>query len=240
MDFSQEELLEVIERLVRGLLERAGVSDPPVDALYLAEEHLGIPVEVVEPAEADESGRRRPRARPQGSGIFLTADMTTEQQQKQAAEGIARSLQPEILHKLGIPVGAENRPFTAHVRGLMVPRILIPTRMLRQALKDCKYDVPALKERFATATPEAVALRLLDLDDPCVVSIVDDGVIAARRSNCYAVSRKLETAEQLCLERILELDLPQRLRSDGWTVQGWPIPNRPFRRIILRAVPEDV
>ena len=89
MDFSQEELFEVIDRLVAGLLERAGVSEPPVDALAIAEDHLGIPVEVVESAEEDERGRRRrrPRARPTGSGIILSPDMTEETRQKAAADG---------------------------------------------------------------------------------------------------------------------------------------------------------
>ena len=32
MDFSQEELVEAIDRLVAGLLERSGVTAPPVNA----------------------------------------------------------------------------------------------------------------------------------------------------------------------------------------------------------------
>ena len=46
MDFSQEDLFDAIDRLVAGLLERAGVTEPPVDALQIAEDHLGIPVEL--------------------------------------------------------------------------------------------------------------------------------------------------------------------------------------------------
>lgn len=239
MDFSQEELLETIERLVNGLLERAGATEPPVDALHIAEEHLGIPVKVVEPGEEDENGRRRPRARPQGSGIYLTAEMTTAQQQKVAADGIARSLLPDVLRKLGVAPGTENKQFTTHVRGLIVPRILIPTRQLRAVLKECKYDVPAIQSAFVTATAEMVALRLLDLDSPCVIAIVDDGVVAVRRGNQCPVGKKLETAEQLCLDKILEQDLPHKVRTAGWTVHGWPVPERPFRRIILRAVCDD-
>jgi len=240
VDFSQDELIEAIERLVNGLLERAGVTEPPVDALHLAEEHLGIPVEVVEPAEEDERGRRRPRARAAtAGGIALTPEMSVEQQQKAAADGVALALLPDVLRRLGVPPGGENRQFAAHVRGLVVPRILVPTRLLRAALKECKYDVPALKEVFATATTEAVALRLLDLDEPCVIAIADDGVVVVRRSNRFAASRKLEPAEQQCLDRVTELDLPHRVRNGGWTVQGWPVPERPFRRIILRAVRDD-
>jgi predicted transcriptional regulator len=240
MDFSQEELVEAIDRLVAGLLERAGVTSPPVNALALAENHLGIPVEWVEPAEEDESGRRRPRARPSGGGIALTTDMTDEQQQRAAADGIARLLLPDIFHKVGVVLGSESKQFAAHVRGLAIARILVPTRMLRAAMRECKYDIPALHKTFSTASMEAVAARLLDLDEPCVIAVVDDGVVASRRGNRMPATRRLEAAEQECLDRVMELDLPHRARVGEWTAWGWPVPNRPFRRIILRAVPDDV
>ncbi|MCI0703113.1 MAG: hypothetical protein L0241_18705 [Planctomycetia bacterium] len=240
MDFSQEELFEVVDRLIAGMLERAGVTAPPVNALKLAESHLGIPIEVVDPVEEDESGRRRPRARQSTSGIVLSPDMSDEQQQRAAAEGIARLLLPDILRKLDVPVGSESKQFASQLRGLAVPRLLIPTRLLRSALRECKYDVLALKAVFTTASAEMVALRLLDLDDPCVIAVVDDGVVAVKKSNRFPVSKKLEPAEQECVDRIMELDLPQRVRIAGWTVNGWPVPDRPFRRILLRAVLDDV
>jgi hypothetical protein len=241
MDFSQEELFEAIDRLVGGLLERAGVTAPPVDALSVAENHLGIPVEVVEPVEEDERGRPRPRPRPRpaGAGVVLSPDMTEEQRQKAAADGIARLLLPDILRKLDVVPGSENKQFAAHVRGLVIARLLVPTKLLRAALRECRYDVPALKEKFATATAEAVALRLLDLDEPCVISIVDDGVVSLRRGNRRQEAKRLEPAEQQCLDRVAELELPHRLRGGGWTVQGWPVPGRAVRRIILRAVQDE-
>jgi hypothetical protein len=241
MDFSHEELTEAIDRLVAGLLERAGVTAPPVDALAVAENHLGIPVEWVEPEEDDGAGRRRPRARRAGGGgIALTTDMTAEHRQRVAADGIARLLLPEIFQKVGVAPDTDSKPFAAHVRGLTVARVLIPMRLLRSALRECKYDVPALQRVFRTASMEAVAARLLDLDEPCVIAVVDDGVVASRRGNRTPAARKLTAAEQECADRVTELDLPHRARVGGWTAWGWPVPGRPFRRILLRAVPDDV
>ncbi|MBY0460377.1 MAG: hypothetical protein K2V38_23935, partial [Gemmataceae bacterium] len=238
MDFSHEELIEAVERLVGGLLERAGVTAAPVDALAIAETHLGIPVQFVSPDEDEDDGPRR-RRRPL-AGITLTHAMSEQQQQRVAAAGIAQLFTPEILAKLNVPSGAESKQLVAHVRALVVPRVLIPTRLFRSALRDCKYDVPALQAIFSTAGMEMVAARLLDLDTPCVIAVVDDGAVASRRGNWVAVSRKLEAAERACVEKVMELDLPQRVRADGWTAWGWPVPGRPFRRIILRAVPDDV
>ncbi len=241
MDFSQEELTDTVERLVAGMLERAGVTAPPVDALEIAERHLGIPIEWVEPAEEDDSGRRRPRHRSSsGHGITLVTDMGPEQQQRVAADGIARMLLPDIFRKLAVVPGSESKPFAAHVRAMVAGRVLIPTKLLKAALRECKYDVPALHERFMTVSMETVAWRLLDLDDACVITLVDDGSVASRKGNQIPVTRRLEQAEQECVEKVTELDLPHRARRAEWTAWGWPVPNRPFRRILLRAVRDDV
>src|SRR6185437_4863980 len=233
MDFSQEEMVEAVERLVAGLLERAGVTAPPVDVLRIAEEHLGIPVTIAEPEE-NERGRRR-----HGDGIVLSPHATEEERHTAAAKGIARALLPDLLRKFGLEPGSEDKQASAYLRGLIAARLLVPTRLLRAALKQTRYDLPALKKLFRTASCEAIALRWLDLDDPCVLAIVDDGVVATRRGNAASVSKKLTAAEQACLDRVMEDDAADKRRLDGWTVQGWPVPGRPFRRVILRAVPDE-
>lgn len=239
MEFTQEELVEHVERLVAGLLERAGATEPPVDALRIAEEHLGIPVTEEEPEE-DERGRPIAGSRKKPHGIVFSTHATDEQRQTVAAQGIAKALLPDLLRKFGIEPGTENKQLGAHVRSLITGRLLVPTRQLRIALRTCKYDLAALKQHFGTASMEAIAHRLLDLDDPCVIAIVDDGVVASRRGNSAAVSKKLTPAEQKCLERVVQQDLPDVQRLEGWRVQGWPVPGRPFQRVILRAVPDDV
>ncbi|QDU23399.1 ImmA/IrrE family metallo-endopeptidase [Urbifossiella limnaea] len=238
MDCSQDELFDACDRLVHGLLERAGVTQPPVDALRLADDHLGIPVEMVEPDEDDADGP--PRRRRPSAGIVLNPHMTAEQRQAVAAQGIARHLLPDLLRKIDIVPGSESKQAATHLRGLLAARILVPTRLLRSALREHKYDVPALHQAFRTAKMEAVALRLLDLDSPCVIAVVDDGVVAVRRGNGQPADRKLTDAEQQCHDRVAQLELPERVRTGGWTADGWPVPNRPFRRVLLRAVPDEL
>ena len=237
MDFSQEEVFDAVDRLVAGLLERAGVTAPPVDALRLAEDHLGLPVAFADP---DDEADDRPARRGPPGGIVLKPYMTDEQQHTVAAHGVARTLLPNLLQRLGVTPGTEGKQAAAHFRALIVPRLLVPTRMFRTAQRECKSDVPALHAAFRTATFETVALRLLDLDQPCVMSVVDDGVVATRRGNTSAESKKLTPAEQQCLGRVMDLDLPERVRAGGWTVHGWPVPGRPIRRVVLRAVPDDI
>jgi hypothetical protein len=238
MDFSQEELFDACDRLVHGLLDRAGVTHPPVDALRVAEDHLGIPVEVVEPDEDDPDAP--PRRRRPSAGIVLNPHMTAEQRQAVAAQGIAFQLLPDLLRKLDVVPGSESRQAATHLRGLLAARVLVPTRLLRAALRQHKYDVPALHRAFRTARMEAVAMRLLDLDSPCVIAVVDDGVVAVRRGNGPPTDRKLTAAEQQCHDRVAALELPERVRTGGWTADGWPVPGRRFRRVLLRAVPDEI
>ena len=126
MEFSHEELCDVIDRLVAGLLERAGVDEAPVNALAVAEDHLGIPVEVVEPAEEDERGRRRPAARPASFSIVLSPDMT--EGTAKGGCGWNRALLPDILRKLDVSRGPRISSSRRHVRGLVVGRVLVPTK----------------------------------------------------------------------------------------------------------------
>ena len=178
MDFSPEDLFDTIERLLSGLLERAGVDRPPVDVLAIATDHLGIPVEYTEPT-VDDHGRRRAGFRRDTGGITLTDDMTPEQQNTAAANGVARALLPDVLRKLGIASGTESKQAASHIRGLIAPRLLVPTKLLRGELRTCGFDVLKLQARFRSATAEVVAQRLLDLDEPCVITIADDGVAMA-------------------------------------------------------------
>lgn len=241
MDFSAEELFEVIDRLVASLLEQAAVQSPPVDALYLAREHLGIPIVVQPAASISEHGAVRPfRRRPTDGRIILTADMTREQRQKAAAEGIATALAPEVCRKLGVPFEPRQWQFLSQLRTLFAPRLLVPTRMFRTAQRECQRDLMALHTVFSTASAEMIAMRWLDLDEPCVVTIVDDGVVAWRRSNCGVTGKRLLAVEQECHDRITALEQPQRLRREGWTVRGWPLFRPLVRRIVLHSVPDDL
>lgn len=238
MDLTTEEVLEAVDRLVAGLLERSGVRMPPVDALALAEDHLGLPVQTIDP-EVDDRGRMIPHRRRGGNAIILTEDMTEEQRQRTAAQGIAYALLPNLLQKLGISQDQAQRSLLAHLRTLMIPRLLVPTSLLRNELKQLGYDLPRLYQRFHTASCEMIAQRFLDQEDPCVITIADEGVVAFRRANHFAVTRKLMPPEQQCLDRVIKWDRADRVRSDSWTVDGWPIPDRPERRVILRSVPDE-
>jgi hypothetical protein len=153
---------------------------------------------------------------------------------------VARHLLPPVLTRLGIAPGTENKAAQTHLLGVIVPRFLLPTRWFEPESRKAGYDLLAVKERFVTAHMETIALRWLDLDEPCVISILDDGTVSTRKSNRFPVSKTLTAAEAACAAKVRETSKPARVRTGDWTAWGWPTRGVPFGRIVLRAVPDEV
>ena len=242
MDFSPDDLFEAIDRAAADLLARAGLTGPPVDALHLARAAFGFRVEYAEP-EDEPPGRfgARPRRRPGPNTILVHPDQSDESQNAVAARAVAKQLLPAVLTRLGIAPGTENRQAQTQLVGLIAPRLLLPTRWFAADARRADFDLLALKDQYPTAGYEALAWRLLDVaDDPVVVAVIEDGVVIGRKANRFQATRKLTPAEQACHDRVAETDEPARVRADGWTAWGWPTPGVPFRRIVLRAVPDDI
>ena len=84
MDVTREEVLLAIDHAVERLLEDAGVAAPPVDAITLAQRHLGMTVCLDE--------REQQRARAQRAGrrkqIFLRPEPREERHQWTVAHEI--------------------------------------------------------------------------------------------------------------------------------------------------------
>src|SRR5947199_99878 len=88
----------------------------------------------------------------------------------------------EVLESAGVGVGPEKtRPMMGEsLANLFAHRLLVPTRWLAGEARACGYDLPSLKERFRTASHEVIAWRLLDLSEPCVITIVDNDSVSRR------------------------------------------------------------
>jgi hypothetical protein len=220
-DLTREDLLAAVDAVIADLLEAARVHQPPVDAVTLARRHLGIAM----PAEAGRQG---------GSN-----STSPERRQWNTAQEIGATLKPRILEWLGIP-REDKRALTGEsVSTLFAFRLLLPTPWFIEAARGCEYDLPALQEQFSTASSEVIALRLLDLDEPCIITIHDNGSIVRRKGNAYRPPKTLARAERECLEQVCEYSRPYTTSADGWRVQGWPVHTVDWRREILRSVVDE-
>ncbi|OWK39698.1 hypothetical protein [Fimbriiglobus ruber] len=239
-DFTAEDLFDVVDRIVADLLGRNGIDGPPVDAVALVQDAFGIPVTESD-AEEEESGRFGPRARRgRRREIVLRPDQSNESRHAVCARACAKELLPTILAKLGVVPGTENKGAQTSLIGLVAPRLLLPTRWFERDARKAGYDLTELKTRYDTVGYELLAARMLDLDEPCVIAVVDNGAVVSRRGNREAATKKLTPAEETCIGLVETARESCVARKGGWTVRGWPVPTGPFNRIILRSVPDDL
>ena len=81
-------------------------------------------------------------------------------------------------------------------------------------------------------------MRMLDLPEPAIITVVDNDHISRRRSNAWRVRKELEPVERRCQHYVNHHSRPKVLREGGWTVQGWPVHQADWKREILRSVVE--
>jgi hypothetical protein len=225
-ELTQEDVHRAIDSLVEELLEDAGVSEPPVDAVALAR-HLGLDL------AADRVRRGRVR-----SPLANLHEPTPEQRQREAALALAEHLSDDLLGRLGVEEGP--RPmFGESLARLFAERLLLPQAWLAGEARVCGYDLFELKVRFSTASHEAIAWRLLDLDQACIVTVVDNERVTKRRANSGNVGRDLAPAERACLRQVQKYSRPCRVSEEGLDVRGWPIHAADWKREILRSVIEE-
>ncbi len=224
-----------VDRAVEELLEAAKVTGPPVDAIVLAQRHLGMIV-CLDRRQNQRGRAQRGRGRPQ---IFLRPEPTEERHQWTVAHEIGEHLKAALLARLGVAPEQTKAMMGESLANLFAHRLLVPTRWLAADAPALGHDLLELKQRYRTASHEVLAWRLLDLPEPCIVTVVDNGHIHRRRSNAWRTRKQLEPAEQQCQRYVNHYSRPRVVRQDGWTVQGWPIHQPDWKREVLRSVVEE-
>lgn len=233
-DLSRDEMVGTVDRMVKELLTAAGVEQPPVDVLSLAQRHLGMQICL------DRSQQQRGRAQRVAGRrqIFLRPEPTEERHQWTVAHEVGEHFKVPLLQRLGLAPG-ETRGMTGEsLANLFAYHLLVPSCWFTADAPAHDYDLLELKQQYRTASHEVIAWRLLDLPAACVITIVDNDHIYRRRSNAWPVRRRLEPAEQECQRSVHDSSRPRVIRDQGWTVQGWPVHQADWKREILRSVIE--
>jgi Zn-dependent peptidase ImmA (M78 family) len=234
-DFSRQDVLAAVDRTVEDVLSAAGIREPPVDTIAIARAHLGIDV-CLDRGQQQRGRAQRSVGRKQ---IFLKPEPSEERHQWTVAHEIGEYLKPSLLQRLGIEPEQAKAMAGESLANLLAYHLLIPAAWFRADAADAGYDLLVLKARYRTASHEVLAWRLLDLPEPCIISIVDNEHLYRRRSNAWQVRRQLEPAERECQHRVHQHGRPTTIQRHGWTVQGWPVHQSGWKREILRSRKDD-
>lgn len=231
-ELPKEEVLSVIDRAVVDLLAAAGIAQPPVDAIALAQRHLGMVVGL------DKRQERRGRAQRSGGRrqIFLRPEPSEERHQWTVAHEIGEHQKALLLEKLGIAPERTAAMAGESLANLFAHRLLVPTRWFTTDAPAHEYDLLRLKACYRTASHELIAWRFLDLPATCIVTVIDNDRVYKRRSNAWPVNKRLTPAEEECRLWVNEHGRPKVVRKAERTVQGWPVHQASWKREILRTV----
>ncbi|MER3416152.1 MAG: hypothetical protein C4297_08095 [Gemmataceae bacterium] len=234
-EIGYDEVTAAIDRLVDELLDQAAIGQPPVNTLDLAARALGLQV-YMDPGQRSRGRASRQRDR---GVVFLRPESRPERLHWALAHEIGEHLKARIWQRLGVPPAERPALAGESLANLFARRLLVPTRWFRDDAPWCHYDLSELKERYRTASHEVIAWRMLDLPDPCIVTVVDNGHVTRRRSNAWPVTRQLLPVERACQHYVHEYSRPRRLQQGGHTVWGWPVHEPDWKREILRTVVEE-
>jgi hypothetical protein len=233
--WSWEDLGSALDGAVAELLNEAKCTGPPVDAVGLAREHLGLGVFL------DRGQRQRGRAEgADGRGrIYVRPERRLERQQWTVAHEIGEHLRPRLLGRLGLRPDEAPGMLGELVANLFAPRLLLPTAWFAADAAAFGYDLLRLKQRYATVSHEVIAVRLLDLAAACTLTVCDHGRVTRRAGNVRPAPWTLHPAEAACQAVVHDAGAPHTNRMDGCTVQGWPIHEPGWKREILRTTWEE-
>ena len=223
---------QALDEVAADLLAEGDWSEPPVNALALAE-RLGASV-AIDAAQPSRGRHARLGGRP---SIFLKPDERPERVQWAAAHDIGEFAAWRVFERVAVGDDEITPRLREGVANLMASRLLLPADWFRDAVAECGGDLLRLKDRFATASHELIAWRLLDLPGEAIITVFDHGRVTRRRSNGAIRTPRLQALEQSLWQRVHAENRPHEIRQQGLHVQGWPIHEPGWKREILRTTP---
>lgn len=247
-ELTTKELPRTLDGVAAQILTAADVHAPPVDAIAVAMA-LGLAVAF----DDQQQGRGRfvrlsvPAAKARGS-ILVRPEPRAERVQWSVAHEIGEDWAAEVFRRLGVdpreaPPGAREM-----VANHLASRLLLPASWFGAWAARRAWDLFQLKQRFATASHELIARRMLDFEPRIVITLLDHGWVTLRRSNFSRIPGPLTEAENRVWRAVHETAAPQveanpmrpfRLaHSRGGLEAGNPPPSNsvPMRRL-LKSLP---
>ena len=223
--------MDEINELVETLLEDCAIEEPPVDAAAIAR-RLGLEV-----CQADDqpSRGRLVHGRFQ-STICVRPEPRLERQQWSIAHEIGEHLIARLMtEEPHTQSRAADRETLANE---FAHRLLVPSQWLDLDCRSTGFDLLELKRRYRTASYEVLALRMLELETPTIVTVFDHGLVTRRKGNLPYRTPDLHPLEVRVQREAHETGRVASAGGEGTVVSAWPIHEEGWKREILRTVIE--
>ena len=175
-----EEPASTLEEVAGDTLLKAGLREPPIDALRLAE-RLGLAV------AWDDRQPRRARlvqfADDQNRdvmAVFLRHDPRQERLQWAIAHEVGEILAETVFAKLAIDPSIAPAHCRETIANGLASRLLLTSDLFSADAIARGWDLLELKNRYATASHELIARRMLDFPTPAIITVFDNNSLPQR------------------------------------------------------------
>jgi hypothetical protein len=238
-----EQIREAVERAARETLAEGEWYAPPVDAEALAR-RLGMAV-----SRDDAGAGTRARfvrlggAAGQGA-IFVAEEPRLERRQWAVAHEIGESVAWRVFAELGVDAADVAERAREDVANRLAGSLLLPREWFSADGASVEWDLFELKGRYATASHELVARRMLEMRPAVIVTLLDQGKIVWRRSNMLHRAPPMTPPEREAWEIahatgqavVCERgELPDGVAD----VRVWPVHEAGWKREIVRTALAD-
>ncbi len=218
------------------VLAEAAVAGPPVDAFGVARA-LGIATAM----DDRQAGRARyVRLGGRRATILLRPEPRMERQQWAVAHEIGEHVAHRLFRVLGVDPCETVPNARETVANHLAGRILLPTDWFAADGSDLDWDLLELKARYATASHELIARRMLECCPAVIVTIFDNSRQYLRDSNVPGRAPPPSELEMRCWQSVHEHNRPDRSSDGQRSVQGWPVHEENWKREVLRMEVDEL
>ena len=239
-ELAREEIAAGLDAVAMEVLGASGVDGPPVDAFRIARA-----LKITVATDDRQQGRARyvrlsgyRAARPRAT-ILLRSDPRRERRQWAVAHEIGEHVAHRVFDALGVDPRETAPGAREVVANHLAGRLLLPTQWFAFDGSGCGWDLAALKARYATASHELIARRMLECRPPVIISIFDHRRLYFRRSNLPGRVPPPSSVEMECWQTVHDRNRPQQTCDGVRTIQGWPVHEEDWKREILRTEVEE-
>ena len=175
---------------------------------------------------------------PLQASIFLKPDPRLERCQWSVAHEIGEHLAADLFDRLSLDPRDAPAQAREWVANHFASRLMLPSDWFFADAAAVAWHLPRLKRRYATASHELIARRMLDGSVSIIITIHDQGQLTWRRGNvCDRVGPPVE-AERRCWRHTHETGRASRLRGQC-LIECWPVHEPDWKREILRTEPHE-
>jgi hypothetical protein len=232
---SVEELAAGLDAVVAELLDAAGTVRPPVDALAVARAAgLTVTTDDQQQGRARYVRLRGLRGRASRPTVVLRPEPRPERRHWALAHEIGEHVAHRVFHRLDVDPRTVSPNAREAVANQMAGRLLLPTAWFAVDAAAEDWDLLALKARYATASHELIARRMLEMTAPAVVTIFDQGRLYFRGSNVPGHAPPPTRDEIRCWNVVHRRNRPHESSDRTARIRGWPIHEPGWKREILR------